>query len=345
MMYSPPSAAPRRAVDIYSHILPVEYFEQLREVAPDRAALKRWLELPMLWDLDMRLELMAGTPGYQQILTLSSPPLEALGDAALGVRMARLANDSMAALSADHPAQFPGWVAALPLQSVTDAEAELERALGLGARGIQVFTNVNGAPPDDVGLEPIFAAMAEADLPIWMHPTRGPQFSDYVTETTSRYEIWWAFGWPYETSAAVARLVFSGVFDRYPDLKLITHHLGGMIPFFEGRIRHGWDQMGSRTSGEDLSAVRADMRTPPVEVFRGIYGDTAISGSDIALRCGLDFFGIEHVLFGTDFPFDKEGGAIFVRETLAAIDRLAVDDDTRSAILSRNAIELLRLDP
>ena len=333
-----------RAIDVYSHILPLRYYERLREVAPDPRLLKRWLELPMLYDLHMRMELMATTPRYQQVLTLSSPPIEQLGGAELGREMAQLANDSMAELVREHPDLFPAWVAALPLQSPSLAQDELARALSIGARGMQLFTNVNGAPLDSAGLEPIFEALNRAQLPIWLHPTRGPAFSDYITEPSSRYEIWWAFGWPYETSAAVARLVFSGVFERHPDLKLITHHLGAMIPFFEGRIRHGWDQMGSRTADDELADVRGQVTGPPIDVFKGIYADTAISGSEIALRCGLDFFGTEHVLFGTDFPFDRESGAIFMRETLAAVDGLAIGQDARDLILSGNAVRLLRLD-
>lgn len=333
-----------RAIDVYSHILPLRYYERLRQIAPDPRMLKRWLELPMLYDLDMRTELMATTPRYQQVLTLSSPPIEQLGDAELGREMAQLANDSMAALVQEHPGLFPAWVAALPLQSPSGAQHELERALSMGARGVQLFTNVNGAPLDSAGLEAIFAAMNEAELPIWLHPTRGPNFSDYTAEASSRYEIWWAFGWPYETSAAVARLVFSGVFERHPGLKLITHHLGAMIPFFEGRIRHGWDQMGSRTADDDLADVKGQVTGPPIDVFKGIYADTAISGSAIALRCGLDFFGTDHVLFGTDFPFDRESGAIFIRETLAAVDGLAIDQEAKDLILSGNAVRLLLLD-
>ena len=334
----------RRAIDIYSHILPLRYYERLQEVAPDPKMLKRWLGLPMLYDLDMRMELMVTIPGYQQVLTLSSPPIEQLGGADLGHEMAQLANDSMAELMREYPDLFPAWVAALPLQSPGLAQTELERALSLGARGVQLFTNVNGAPLDSAGLEPIFGAMNQAQLPIWLHPTRGPAFSDYATEESSRYEIWWAFGWPYETSAAVARLVFSGVFERHPGLKLITHHLGAMIPFFEGRIRHGWDQMGSRTADDELAGVRINLTRPPVEVFKGIYADTAISGSEIALRGGLDFFGTEHVLFGTDFPFDRESGAIFMRETLAAVEGLAIGQGAKELILSGNAVRLLRLD-
>ena len=97
--------------------------------------------------------------------------------------------------------------------------------------------------------------MADFDLPIWIHPARAANFPDYLTEKKSKYEIWWAFGWPYETSVAMARIVFAGYFDKYPNLKIISHHLGAMIPYFEGRVGPGWDQLGSRTSDEDYTVI------------------------------------------------------------------------------------------
>ena len=93
------------------------------------------------------------------------------------------------------------------------------------------------------------------DLPIWLHPYRGAAWSDYPAEQASEFEIWWTFGWPYETSVAMARIVFAGYFDRFPDLKVISHHMGAMAPYFEGRVGHGWDQLGVRTSDKDLSLV------------------------------------------------------------------------------------------
>src|SRR5437899_2632262 len=80
-------------------------------------------------------------------------------------------------------------------------------------------------------------------------------FKDYLYEKKSKYEIWWTFGWSYETAAAMARLVFSKIMDKYPNLKIITHHFGGIVPMLEGRIGPGWDQLGARTSDEDLSVI------------------------------------------------------------------------------------------
>ena len=148
--------------------------------------------------------------------------------------------------------------------------------------------------------------MAAFDLPVWLHPFRGADITDYATETKSLYEIWWTFGWPYETSVAMSRLVFSGIFDRHPGLKIITHHLGAMAPYFEGRVGPGWDQLGTRTSDEDYGAVLKRLKKRPIDYFKMFYADTAVFGAYDATVCGLNFFGAGHVLFASDAPFDPE---------------------------------------
>ena len=99
-----------------------------------------------------------------------------------------------------------------------------------------------------------------------MHPARGASMPDYKTETKSKYEIWWTFGWPYETSAAMARMVFSGFFDKWPNLKVLTHHMGAMAPYFEGRVGWGWDALGSRTSDEDYTVILKQLKNLSDEV-------------------------------------------------------------------------------
>jgi predicted TIM-barrel fold metal-dependent hydrolase len=215
---------------------------------------------------------------------------------------------------------------------------------GLGAKGIQVFTNVNGRPLDEPEFWPIFErATRHYDVPIWMHPARGANFADYPTEKKSKYEIWWTFGWPYETSAAMTRMVFSGFFDRLPDMRLITHHMGAMIPFFDGRVGPGLDQFGSRTSDEDYEGLLARMAKRPIDYFRMFYADTALSGSKAGLQCGLEFFGEDRVLFATDCPFDPEGGPMYVRIIPETIDALAITEKARNKIYFGNALRLLKM--
>jgi aminocarboxymuconate-semialdehyde decarboxylase len=258
--------------------------------------------------------------------------------------LARQANDDMADLVRRYPDRFPGFTASLPMNNADAAVAESHRAINeLGANGVQLFSNVAGKPLDLPEFEPLFAALAEHDLPIWMHPARGGGFADYPGEERSEYEIWWTFGWPYETSAAMSRLVFSGLFDRHPEIKIITHHMGAMIPYFEGRVGPGWDQLGARTSDRDLSEVLAKLEKRPIDYFHMFYADTALFGSLSGTRCGLDFFGVDKVVFASDAPFDPEKGPMYIRETIRVIEALEISAEERQRIYEGNARRLLKL--
>jgi predicted TIM-barrel fold metal-dependent hydrolase len=163
---------------------------------------------------------------------------------------------------------------------------------------------------------------------------------DYSTEKVSKFDLWWALGWPYETSVAMGRLVFSGLFDRCPDLAIITHHVGGMIPMMEGRIGSGLDLLGTRVLPGYEQAVKTSLKQRPLEAFRKFYADTASFGSRAAIECGKAFFGIDRLLFATDMPFDPEQGPGYIRETFRAIDGMALSADQREAILFRSALKL-----
>jgi predicted TIM-barrel fold metal-dependent hydrolase len=336
-------------IDIFPHIFPKSYYDKMVEITTNPAALRRWTHIPVLHDLAARLRMMEEFgPEYQQILTLSMPAVEFVAPAETSPDLARLANDGMAEIVAKHPKRFPAFVASLPMNNVKAALEEITRAIEkLGARGIQIFTNVNGRPLDEDEFAPIFEKMHSYDLPIWMHPTRPASFADYKTEKGSRFDIWWVFGWPYETSAAMARMVFAGYFDRWPKLKVITHHLGAMVPFFEARVGLGLDQLGTREAAEEsyakiIEAMKKKGRRP-VDYFRMFYGDTAINGSLSGTRCGIDFFGADHVLFGTDCPFDPEGGPLFIRDIIKVLDTLPLSDTDREKIYAGNAKRMLRL--
>jgi uncharacterized protein len=299
----------------------------------------------MLADLDVRFRVMDGFDGYQQILSIATPPIEAFANPSDAVDLARRANDGMAELVTKHKDRFPGFIAALPMNNPEAAVKENVRAIKeLGARGIQIFTNVRGKPIVAPEFLPIFETMAGFDLPIWLHPYRGADSPDYKTEDRSLYEIWWTFGWPYETSVAMARMVFEGLFDRFPNLKIITHHMGAMAPFFEGRLGPGMDQLGARTSDEDYTVVLKRLKKRPLDYFRMFYADTALFGAYDATVCGLSFFGIDKVLFASDSPFDPEKGPMYIRETIKIIDRLPISTADRERIYSGNAVKLLKLD-
>jgi predicted TIM-barrel fold metal-dependent hydrolase len=300
--------------------------------------------VPMLFDLDVRFRVMDTFEDYQQVVSLPTPPIDEFAGPQDAIALARAGNDGMAEVVARHADRFVGFVASLPLNEPDAALGELHRAVSeLGARGIQIFSNVNGKPLDAPEFLPLFEAMAGYDLPIWLHPYRGPAYNDYKTEDRSKYEIWWTFGWPYDTSVAMARIVFAGLFDRFPKLKIITHHMGAMAPYFEGRVGPGWDQLGVRTSDEDLSLVLKRLKKRPLDYFRMFYADTALMGAYDATVCGLRFFGADQVVFASDAPFDPEKGPMYIRETIKIIDRLPITHEEREQIYWRNALKLLKL--
>ena len=332
-------------IDIFAHIFPKSYFDKMVQTAPNGADIhKRVRSIPCIVDLGERFRIMDLFDDYIQVICLGSPPIEVFGLPPISTNLAKLANDGMAELVQKYPERFPGFIASLPMNDPDGLLRETERAVKeLGAAGVQVFTNVLGRPLTKPETVPLFDLMAKLDLPVWLHPARGADFPDYKAESKSRYEIWWTFGWPYETSVAMADLVFSGLFDQYPNIKIITHHLGGMIPYFEGRVGPGWDQLGTRTSDEDYTLILKKLKKRPLDYFRLFYADTALMGAREATLCGLKFFGAERVLFGSDMPFDPEKGTAYIRWTIEIIDSLDITAGERKAIYEGNAKKLLKL--
>lgn len=332
-------------LDVFNHIFPKKYYDKMISEAGDHKDMgKRVRGVPALYDLDVRFRVMDQFGDYAQILCLAAPPIEAMAGPKLSTELAQIANNGMAEYVSTYNDRFPAFVASLPMNNPEAAIEECDRAIrDLGAVGVQVFTNVAGAPLDSPELKPLFERMAGYDLPIWLHPARGANFPDYLTEDSSKYEIWWTFGWPYETSVAMARIVFAGYFDLWPDLKIIAHHMGAMIPFFEGRVGPGWDQLGSRTSNEDYSLVLERLKKRPLDYFKMFYVDTAVFGSLSATRCGLDFFGVDNVLFASDSPFDPEKGPGFIRSTIEVLNNLDLPATDLEKIFEQNARKLLRL--
>ncbi len=327
-------------IDIYTHIYPNAYYQAMNKVAPQLENLgKRMRAVTKLHDLDERFREMDNYGDYRQVISLPQPPIEDVSSPEQGPELARVANDAMAEIVAAHPDRFPAFVAAMCMHNMEATLVEARRAIDdLGARGIQVFTNINGRPLDDPEFLPVFDLMAEYDLPIWLHPTRTANVTDYGSEPKSRFEMWWAFGWPFDTTVAMARLVFSGLFDRLPDIKIITHHLGGMVPYFEGRIDPGLSVLGARTTDEDHSGVLAALNKPHAEYFKMFYGDTAMGGGFHGTKCGLGYFGEDHVAFATDAPV---GGPI--TDMFRVIDRLELDDAVRDKICFGNAEKLMKM--
>jgi len=334
-------------IDAFCHVMPSEYAKRLEAIDDAPAAanlLERIYGIPSMIDLDVRFAQMDEFgDDYRQIVSLPAPPPEDLGPVEQCRAMARMGNEGLAGLVADHPDRFAGWVAALPMNDVDGALEEIDYACGeLGALGVQIYTHVNGHPLDEPRFDPFWAKMAELDKPIWVHPSRNASWADYPSEDVSRYEIWWVFGWEYDTAAFMARLVFSGVLERHPGLKVLIHHGGSMIPHFAGRVGPGWDQLGARTPPDRRHEIEGPkLSKRPIDYFKMFYADTAMFGAAHAIRCSMEFFGADRMLFASDTPFDPEKGPAYTRATIADIESLGLSDADKENIYAGNARRVL----
>lgn len=331
-------------IDLFNHLFPKAFFDKYIDTGIKDIG-KRVRSMPTILDLDARFRVMDEFGEYCQVISMPAPPIESLGSPAETPEIAKLGNEGLAELCQKYPDRFPHFIASLPMNNPEATVKEALRAVDeLGAVGVQIYTNVNGGPIDGPEYHPFFAEMAKREIGIWMHPTRGAETPDYLTEDRSQYEIWWTFGWPYETSVAMSRLVFTGLFDRHPDIKILTHHMGAMIPYFEGRVGYGWDALGSRTSDKDYVSIREAMNAKgkrPIDYFRNYYADTALFGATAGTRCGLDFFGVDKVIFASDVPFEPAPG-LYIRETIRVIESLGLSDADKEKIYKTNAEKFIQ---
>lgn len=307
-------------IDIYSHILPENYVKYYGQKAPKVAGSVEFRNRATT-DLNMRLRLMDRHPDILQVLTIANPPLDVFVSPDDAAELARIANDEMAEILLKYPDKFIAAVACVPMNNIEAALQETDRAITqLGFKGIQIGTRVHGEPLDLPQFKPLYAKMAEYGLPIWIHPVT----YDKLDPDTG------VFSWPFETAMAMYHLVTSGVFYDYPNIKFITHHCGSMVPYFAKRIK--WTMASAR---KDRISQDAE------EHFRKFYNDTAVYGNTAALMCGYDFFGAEHILFGTDAPLGGKYGITW--ETVRSIERMGIPDAEKEQIFIQNAENLLRL--
>jgi predicted TIM-barrel fold metal-dependent hydrolase len=340
-------------IDIFCHITPPEFLKIFeKKVSPQicEHLPNRWL--PSLSDLDTRFRVMDNHKDVVQVLTLTNPPIELVAEPPVSVELAKVANDEMADLVVRYPDRFVGAVAALPLNDLDATLEEVDRAIrDLNFKGVQIFSHVAGKPLDTPELMPLYEKMAEYDLPIWIHPffeslpgsvaKDSSQFKDFRVfvgkDDPAAAMDRGGFQIAYRSTPALTRLVYSGVFDKYPNIKFIAHHCGSAVPYFAGRIEMHYDMYKVREGADH------GLGKPILDYYRMFYADTALHGTVPALMCGYDFFGTQHLLFGTDMPFDAELGLWSVRKTIESIEQAPISDAEREKIFEVNARELLRL--
>ena len=323
-------------INMFTHILTDKYRKALyRKV--QRNIFTEDLEkhhnaIPTIFDMELRFKTLEKYEGFREVLTLVTPPVEVVApkDA---LELSQIANDEIAELVAKYPDHFVAGVACLPMNDMDNALREAERAIQvLKMKGVQIYTPCNEKPLDSPDFFSLYELMMKYDLPIWIHPSREANIPDYKGESISKYRIFQTVGWPYETTVAMVRLVYSGVLEKYPSLKIITHHCGGMVPFFSGRLSGEGVQRLNESAGVNISLSR-----PPIEYFKMFYADTAMSGySTPALMAAYPFFGAEHMVFATDFLFGVES-------KIDSVDQMIIPDADKHKICEGNAKRLLHI--
>jgi len=327
-------------IDVFTHILPPEYrrrlfveLERFEDPGLARFFTAALAQDQRLWDIPERLsDMEAIGPGYRQVLTLPAPALEDFAKPDVGAELARLATDELADLVAEHPGRFIGFAAQLPMNDTDAALGALDYAVQeRGALGIQLGSNIQGRALDAPDFQPVLERVAELGRTIWLHPARGIRTPDYVDEEQSRYALFASFGWPYDTTLALARLVYSGLMERLPGLKVIAHHGGGLVPFY-------YDRVVSFNRLATMGSAEGTLRHPPLEYFKRFYVDT-VGDVTSTLAGVLDFFGPEHVLFATDYGFLHEPAA-----QASVVDAINLSDHDRELVFEGNARRILGLD-
>jgi aminocarboxymuconate-semialdehyde decarboxylase len=310
VIHAAPGGDATQLVDVHTHFFPEPLFRAMevrreppclyRESGTTFVRIGAGRQYPLtaqMRNVDAKLEeMMRGGIGHS-VLSVNMPAVDGLGE--LSVTVAREVNDAMAATASHDPDRL-SWMATVPMECPEAASAELRRCSALGASGVMIGSNVNGRALDldhDAGL---FEAAHDLNLAIMIHPA-----FPLSNASVSEYQLTSILGFLFDTSTATLRLVLAGVFDRYPQLKLVVAHVGGLLPFIIGRI----DFLSTQRPGG-----MGELAEPPSEHLRKLYVDGVCLWPP-ALRLGVEFFGADHVMFGTDHPYWPMPDAV---ETLAA---------------------------
>jgi aminocarboxymuconate-semialdehyde decarboxylase len=326
-------------IDVHAHLVPEAAFDLL----PDGA--RRGLGLPgsdgrtqpanqgggfegvQLYNIERRLRDMDTQLVDMQVLSGVPGTMFFYGrEEAEAVEACRRVNDAFAATVAANPKRFAA-IATLPLQAPEAAARELERAVrDLGLRGCEISSNVNGKNLDDKALAPFYAKAQELDVPIFIHPSGVPG----LNERLGSYYLTNLIGNPMDTTIAAASLIFGGVLEEFPRLKVYLAHGGGACPYIRGRWEHGW-----RVRKE----AHANIERPPSEYFQQLYFDSLVHGGP-ALNFLAATVGPERIMLGTDYPFDMGN-----YRSVEAIDAVAgATDAQKDLMLGGNAARLFGSD-
>jgi predicted TIM-barrel fold metal-dependent hydrolase len=324
--------APGVRIDCQSHVYPPELLALLERRTTSPFAYRQDGQLYVVigdWrrkvlakhtDLAAKLADMDRNGIARTALSINDPGPELFG--ADGRAVAELANDFLAEAARSHPTRFFA-LAVLPLQDMKQALSELDRAAGrLGAKGILLYSNLDGKFPDLPEFRPLFARAEELDLPVLLHPAYPVTY-----EATKGYEMAAGLGLMFDTTIALCRIILSGLLDEHPRLKLVCPHVGGALPYLIGRIDHQTQVLGRGA---------AKLKEPPSRTLRRVYFDT-VTPIALAIRYAYDFSGSDRLLFASDHPWVDPGVIV------GAIRSLNLPAGDEAKIFGGNARRLFRL--
>jgi uncharacterized protein len=282
-------------------------------------------------DPEQRIQEMSQHGIDVQVLSFAVPGVDSFGKG-MSIKLSKLLNNEMSLLSEKYPESFAG-LASIPFGDQREALDELDRAIkDLGLRGVVAYNNINGAYLDSQEFAEIFRRVESLDVPVYVHPT----IPVAARATGSDYNLNMLLGWPFDTSVNMARIALSGMLEKFPSLKFIISHGGGMIPMFGDRI-----SALTEAHSEDLTGVAS--KASPTESLKKMYVDLAFYGSVSAMRCTLDFFSDRNCLFASDYPFGPDGGMRFLQLASRAVQNLDLPANGLRRILELNASQLLKL--
>lgn len=280
-------------------------------------------------DPEVRLGLMEKYGIDMQAISLSAPFLLAFS-AEETPDICRSSNIQNYELCKKYPKKFVN-ICMFSLLDVEKALAELTFSINeLDCRGVTISTNQNGKGLDSREYFPFYQMVAENDLPLFLHPTNWGTYP--LVDLEKGWRMMMIFGWPFDSTQAVWRLIFGGVIDRYPSLKIVTHHLGAMLPYFRSRIEQNFDKFLSDKLPRHIS-----------EYWGNIYGDTALDGTVAAYPCGYAFFGPDRIVFGSDYPYGLREGEDLIDLNLEGVRAMDIPEEDKEKILWKNAKKLLKI--
>ncbi len=327
-----------RIIDFHNHYYPPAYLDALRsgssavEVSIDEEGNPRIyypgdynIAVPGHRDIDYREQVLIEAGVDTQVVTLTTPGTH-VESPATAVRFAELVNDAFAAVIESKGGRFTA-LATLPLNDPAASVKELERAcLSLGLPGAMLFSNVNGVGLDDRRFWPLYEAANDLGAVLYIHPTH-----PVGVEAMTDYWLMPLVGFLMDTTLAAAKIVFSGVPERFPRIRWALCHLGGAIPYLAERLDRGF---------HSFSECRANIGRPPSEYLKQFYYDT-VNFDPRAIQLAIDFAGVDHILAGSDYPH-QIGSIPRMLETIRGLD---LSQSDRAAIFGGNAARLLSREP